>query len=88
MPTLHRDGLPLDADPQAYGTTLVDECRSGLSTLLPLNAAELEFLDRLLENGEVEPSLLTANPDLQRRIRSQPLLDWKARHVRQFRNQS
>ncbi len=88
MPTLHRDALPRDADPKEYGTTLVDECRSGLSTLLPLQAAELQFLDRLLEHGEVEPALLTANADLQRRIRSQPLLDWKARHVRRFRGLS
>lgn len=88
MPTLHRDALPPDGDPKEYGTTLVDECRSGLSTLLPLNAAELEFLDRLLENGEVEPSLLTADGGLQRRIRSQPPLDWKAQHVRRFRGLS
>ena len=88
MPTLHRDALPRDADPKEYGSTLVDQCRRGLSTLLPLNAAELEFLDRLLEHGEVKPALLTANAVLQRRIRSQPLLDWKAQHVRRFRGLS
>ena len=87
-PTLHRDALPRDADPKEYATTLVDECRSGLSKLLPLHAAELEFLDRLLDHGEVESALLTANADLQRRNRSQPLLDWKAQHVRQFRGLS
>ena len=86
LPTLNREAVPRDADPTKYGTTLVDQCRSGLSTLLPFNTAELEFLDRLLEYGKVEPAFLTANADLQRRIRSQPLLEWKAHHVRQFRS--
>lgn len=88
MPTLHRDALPPDADPKEYGTALVDECRKGIETLLPLSPAELEFLDRLLDHGEVEPALLTENAKLQRRIRSQPLLDWKAQHVRRFRGLS
>ncbi len=88
MPTLNREALPPDADPKEYGTTLVDECQRDLKTLLPLNAAELAFLDRLLEHGEVEPALLTSNAELQRRIRSQPLLDWKAQHIRRFRGLS
>ena len=85
MPTLNRGALPRDADPNAYGTTLVDECRRGLGTVLPLSAAELEFLDRLLENGEVEPALLTPDEDLQRRVRAHPLLEWKAQNIRRFR---
>lgn len=84
MPTLHRDALPRDADPKECGTSLVDGCRRGLRTLLPLRPPELELLDQLLEHGEVAPELLTANADLQRRIRPQPLLDWRARKVRRI----
>ena len=53
--------------------------------MLPLSAAELEFLDRLLEDGEVEPALLTPDEDVQRRVRAHPLLEWKAQNIRQFR---
>ena len=84
LPTLHRDALPRD-DANAYGTTLVEDCRIGLGTLLPLRAAEVEFLDRLLEDGQVEPALLTADTDLQKRIESQPLLIWKANNVRRHK---
>jgi len=87
-PTLNREGLPSYADPKEYGTTLVDECRSGLSSLLPLNAAELEFLDRLLDQGKIDSSLLTADAAFQRRIRDQPSLLWKAQNVRRFRGLS
>ena len=87
-PTLNREALPRVDGPNAYGATLVDECRRGLEAVLPLSPAEMEFLDRLLEHGEVEPALLTAKADLQRRIQSQPLLDWKAQHVRQFQGLS
>ena len=86
MPTLNREALPRDPDPNAYGTSLVDECRRGLGTLLPLSPVELEFLDQLMENGEVKPALLTANAGLQQRIRSHPLLEWKSHNVRQFRS--
>ena len=88
MPTLHRGALPRGADAYAYGTGLVEECRRGLGTVLPLGAAELEFLDRLLETGDIEPALLTADTDLQQRIRSQPLLAWKAQNVRRLREQA
>ena len=84
LPTLHRGALPRDADANAYGSALVEECRSGLGTVLPLRAAEVEFLDHLLEEGKVEPALLTSDRDLQQRIESQPLLAWKAHNVRRY----
>jgi len=52
---------------------------------LPLTEAEMEFLDRLLDKGEVNPELLTANEDLQDRIRRHPLLEWKAVSVREYK---
>ena len=49
-----------------------------LEALLPFTATEMEFLDRLLARGEINPELLTADEDLQDRIRRHPLLEWKA----------
>jgi hypothetical protein len=39
----------------------------------------------LVEAGEVEASLLTEDPVLRGRIAAQPMLRWKAMHVRRFR---
>lgn len=61
---------------------MVDTCRKHLSCLLPLKANEIEFLDRLLDYGEVLPELLTADTNLCDRIRTHPLLQWKALNVR------
>ena len=85
FPTLHRGSLPRAEDASMYGATLVAACRRGLEAVLPLRAAETEFLDHLLDKGKVEPALLTTDTDLQDRIGSQPLLAWKASNVRRFK---
>lgn len=37
------------------------------------------------KKGEIDPKLLTAAESLQRRIQCQPLLEWKALNVRQYK---
>lgn len=70
----------------AFGNKLVDECRQALSIVLPFTNPERSFLDLLLEQGEINASILTSDPALQERIRAQPLLAWKALHVRRHRS--
>ena len=41
-------------------------------------------LNLLLDRGEIVPSLLTTDKDLQERIIQQPLLEWKAFNVREY----
>jgi hypothetical protein len=53
--------------------------------VLPLNKSEREFLDELLDNGEVVPQLLTENRILAKRISEHPALAWKAFNVRQLK---
>jgi hypothetical protein len=43
---------------------------------------ERAFLDRFLDSAEIEPLLLTEDPDLAERIRRQPMLLWKQQHLR------
>ena len=69
----------------SYGKRLVEECRERFSVMLRFKESEMQFLDLLLENGEIVPSLLTTDKDLQERIRQHPLLEWKALNVRQYR---
>jgi hypothetical protein len=71
-----------------YGKTLVEECRQALSAVLPFNDAEREFLDLLLDKGEIDSTILTADVTLQERIQQQPLLEWKALNVRRFKGLS
>ncbi len=68
-----------------WASLLVRECQRGLGAVLPFEENEREFLDSLLDQGEVKPSLLTADPELAERIRRHPGLEWKALNVRRFK---
>jgi hypothetical protein len=65
----------------------VEECRQALGAVLPFQAAEQEFLDRLLDHGEIAPDLLTGDQALARRIAQHPMLEWKAANVRQHKGE-
>ena len=64
---------------------LVEGWRQVLSMLMPFNAGEKEFFDLLLDKGEIDPTLLADETTLQDYIRMQPLLEWKAINVRQYK---
>ncbi len=66
-----------------YGRQLVEQCRQKLELVLPFSEAERAFLDHILDRGEIRADLLTKDADLQNRITSHPLLQWKAQNVRQ-----
>ena len=54
----------------------------------PLNDAEHTFLDLLLDREEIDASGLTPDAALRQRIHAQPLLQWKALHVRHHKGLS
>ena len=85
LSTLHVRTFKNFGSPAEYGAKLVDDCRNALSAVLPFTDTELKFLDLLLDKGEIDPSILTEDAALQERIRSQPLLEWKAINVRKFK---
>lgn len=70
-----------------WAAKLVDETRQALSAVLPLRANETEFLDRLLDHGEIRADLLTGDAALAARIEANPGLAWKAHHARQHKGQ-
>ena len=63
----------------------MEECQKAMSKVLPLSVSEKEFLDLLLEEGKIDSTLLTNDLDLQKRIQTQPLLEWKALNVRRHK---
>jgi hypothetical protein len=87
LPLLRASSAGADESPASYGKRLVKECRDRLSVVLPFTDSETEFLNLLLDRGEIVPSLLTSDKDLQERISRHPLLEWKALNVRQYRGQ-
>lgn len=69
-----------------FGKKLVDECRARLGALCRFTESELEFLNGILDRGEIKPELITSDYELQTRITSQPMLQWKAMNVRKHFN--
>lgn len=88
IPTLHVRAIQEQGSPAEYGAQLVDECRKALSVVLPLTDSEREFLDLLLDKGEIDSTILTDDSALQERIQCQPLLEWKALNVRRHKGVS
>ncbi len=85
LPLLRAEPAEGDKTPDDFGKRLIKECRDRLSVVLPFSDSEKEFLTLINERGEIIPSLLTSDKDLQKRIDRHPLLEWKARNVREHR---
>jgi len=88
IPTLHVRATKEHGSPSEYGARLVKECREGLSAVLPFSDAEREFLNLLLDHGEIDSTILTSDTTLQKRIQQQPLLEWKTLNVRKYKGLS
>jgi len=88
IPTIDTRAIQEQGSPAEFGERLVRKCREGLGVVLPFNDAERKFLDLLLDKGEIDSTLLTANETLQKRIQQQPLLKWKALNVRKHKGLS
>ncbi len=64
-------------------SALLDEALApAVRQLLAFGTGERAFLETFLQRGELRPELLTTDGALQARIRAQPMLRWKQRHVR------
>ena len=72
-------------DPESWASRLVEACRQAIAIVLPFTEGEREFLDRILDRGDIEPSLITTNEEMANRIRNHPGLQWKALNVREFK---
>ncbi len=57
-------------------------CRAKLAPVLALTESERAFLDGVIERGVIDTSGLDVAEDIQSRIASMPMLNWKADNVR------
>jgi predicted nucleotidyltransferase component of viral defense system len=84
LPLLRRD-FPGAEDAAGWAARLVEECRQGLELVLPLSKNEMKFLNLILDDGAIDPSLLTEDHVLAERIGHHPGLEWKALNVRRYK---
>ncbi len=85
VPLLRSDVAPERHDIAAWCDRLVRECRERLAAVLPLRTNELEFVSAVRDRGEILSESLTADPELQERLRSHPALQWRAQQSRWHR---
>ena len=78
-------GRPWVADVAAW---IESTLSPALDRLLDWSAGERRFLDRLLDDGAIDAEALHDDPAVQERIRKQPMLAWKARHVREHKRKA
>jgi hypothetical protein len=83
LPMLRFDVRPANAELEAWTENLVRDTRELMTALLPLEAHELEFLERLHGAGDIAPELLTADAAQRELLRTHTGLLWKAAEARQ-----
>ena len=86
IPMFRAGFLETIENPRQWIALLVNECRRALSALLPFKEAELEFLNLLLDRGDIKPALLTMDEELAEKIAHHPGLKWKALNVLHYRD--
>jgi len=85
VPLLHKDIVAQHGRPSSWAKRIATTCRKTLEIVLPLRDNEHEFLEGLMDRGEIDPQLLTQDKALAKRISGHPALEWKALNVRQFK---
>ncbi len=85
VPMLRADVAPSHREVEGWTKRLVADCKDLLSSLLPLEPHEQEFLEELNDRGQILPTLLTDDPRLRKLVQGHPGLLWKAVNVRRYR---
>jgi hypothetical protein len=82
---LPRDHFAGKGDVDAWIEETVALCRERFAFLFDLTANEREFLDGILDRGEINSDLLDVAPEIRSHIDAMPMLAWKCQHIRKHR---
>lgn len=79
IPVLKNSEVPGTSFPkiQPWANKLVDECKTGLSIVLPFRENEIEFLNKIQKHNEIQPELISDDKEFCNRVRLHPLLHWR-----------
>ena len=88
IPLLRENITSTTGGVSSFGSRLAQECRDALEIVLPLSKQEIAFLNLVLDQGEIDPAILTADKELIERIKRHPLLEWKAINVQQQKSKT
>ena len=69
-------------DLESWAEDRLAGCRDRLKMVLPFSEKEMEFLDGVIDRGEIRAELLTDDETVQENIRQNPGLQWKVFNVR------
>jgi predicted nucleotidyltransferase component of viral defense system len=64
-----------------WTSQLLVDCKTALMSLFPLREHEHAFLQKIFEQGVVDASLISQDPNLIEKINFHPLLQWKAKLI-------
>lgn len=82
LPLLRIRETAADHEAEEWSKGLLEKCKKRLEIVLPFTDQEREFLDLLLDHGEIKPELLTTDESVVERLNSHPLLKWKAFNIK------
>lgn len=71
-----------DSAIEAWINQTVALCRHRIETLVDWTKNERQFLDDVLDRGQINAQLLDVEPEIQARIADMPMLRWKCENVR------
>lgn len=83
LPLLRQDYFPKKKNElKVWLDKMLQELRSALQILLPLEQKEIEFIQTIREEGEIKPELITDDHELIKRIKSHPAILWSAKKTK------
>lgn len=85
IPMLNRKFIKESGSVKAWSETLMEQCQKKLSQFYPLREEEHEFLNRLLDQGDLSPALI-CDEDLAKKALIHPALQWTAFNAKRNKN--
>lgn len=81
IPLLNKGEVRKTTSIMTWSDDLVRSCQEGFQRLLPLKSQENDFLKNFLQNGNIEPELITNDAILKDIIQVHPAIQWRLLNI-------
>lgn len=82
VPLLNKNDVTTMGSISTWSNNLVQQCQKDFSRLLPITNKEREFLTNLLDEGLIEPQLISDDGNLINNIKNHPAVRWSAQQAK------